>query len=219
MSPAPAPAPSAANSLSARSIAVLLWRLTGGEVHATDATNASRTLLYDIQRGEWDEELLRMFRVPRGHAARRSGLLRRFRRWPRPSCSAAGRDRGIAGDQQAATIGQACFNPGMIKSTYGTGCFALLNTGASAVASQEQAPDHGRLPIGRQAHLCAGRLDLRRRRRGAMAARRPRDHQQAAEPARSPKRPIRRRTSISCRPSSAWARPTGMPRRAARCSA
>ena len=84
---------------------------------------------------------------------------------------------GVAGDQQAATIGQACFEPGMMKSTYGTGCFALLNTGATAVASQQPAAHHHRLSARRQAHLCAGRRDLHRRRGGAMAARRLEDHQ------------------------------------------
>jgi glycerol kinase len=111
----------------------LLWRLTGGAVHATDATNASRTLLYDIHRGTWDDDLLRLFRIPRG-------LLPKVR-----DCAAdfgttallGGRTpiAGIAGDQQAATIGQACFAPGMVKATYGTGCFVLLNTGPRAVGS------------------------------------------------------------------------------------
>ncbi|AMJ59440.1 glycerol kinase GlpK [Bosea sp. PAMC 26642] len=116
----------------------LLWRLTGGAVHATDATNAARTMLFDIGRGVWDEELLRLFDVP-------ASLLPEVR-----DCAALfgetvpehfGRPipvRGIAGDQQAATIGQACFSPGMVKSTYGTGCFALLNTGDKPVASKNR---------------------------------------------------------------------------------
>jgi len=116
----------------------LVWRLTGGRVHVTDVTNASRTLLYDIHAQDWDEELLRLLRVPRallpqvrdcseiyGHTA--PGLFAR-------SLPIA----GIAGDQQAALIGQACFKPGMAKSTYGTGCFVLLNTGTAAVASQNR---------------------------------------------------------------------------------
>jgi glycerol kinase len=116
----------------------LLWRLTGGRVHATDVTNASRTMLFDIHRGEWDEELLRLLDVPRnlmpevkdssdhfGETA--PGLLER----PIPI-------GGIAGDQQAALIGQACFEPGMAKSTYGTGCFLLLNTGDTPVLSQNR---------------------------------------------------------------------------------
>jgi glycerol kinase len=108
----------------------LLWRLTGGKVHATDATNASRTLLFDIHRGAWDDELLKLFNACRARAAGGARLRRRLRRPPLRICSAAPiAIRGIAGDQQAATVGQACFNPGMMKSTYGTGCFALLNTG------------------------------------------------------------------------------------------
>ena len=116
----------------------LLWRLTGGKVHATDATNASRTLLFDIGRGAWDEDLLRAVRVP-------AGLLPEVRDCAPisarrgPICSAArSAFCGIAGDQQAATIGQGCFTPGMMKSTYGTGCFALLNTGAEPVRSRHR---------------------------------------------------------------------------------
>jgi glycerol kinase len=108
----------------------LLWRLTGGKVHATDATNASRTLLFDIHRGRWDEELLALFGVP-------ASVLPQVR-----DCSASfgvtEADIFIAGDQQAALIGQACFTPGMLKSTYGTGCFAVLNTGATPVASNNK---------------------------------------------------------------------------------
>ena len=113
----------------------LLWRLTGARVHATDVTNASRTLLFDIHRQCWDEELLRLLRVPRPmlpevrdssalYGSTEPALFGRAL----PIC-------GIAGDQQAALIGQACFAPGMAKSTYGTGCFLLLNTGDTAVAS------------------------------------------------------------------------------------
>ncbi|WP_454683482.1 glycerol kinase GlpK [Ancylobacter moscoviensis] len=116
----------------------LLWKLTGGKVHATDATNAARTLLFNIHTGTWDDDLLALLRVPRS-------LLPEVR-----DCAADfGATRpelfggtisigGIAGDQQAATVGQACFQPGMIKSTYGTGCFALLNTGTTAVRSRNR---------------------------------------------------------------------------------
>ncbi len=111
----------------------LLWRLTRGAVHATDITNASRTLLYDIHAQCWDEELLRILRVPRA-------LLPEVRDSSEVygTTSLFGRSlpiAGIAGDQQAALIGQACFTPGMAKSTYGTGCFLLLNTGETAVTS------------------------------------------------------------------------------------
>ena len=116
----------------------LLWRLTGGKLHATDATNASRTLLYDIHRGNWDDELCRLLRVPKS-------LLPEVRDssgdFGATDASLFGRSipiKGIAGDQQAATVGQACFAPGMIKSTYGTGCFALLNTGPSPVSSRNR---------------------------------------------------------------------------------
>jgi glycerol kinase len=116
----------------------LLWRMTGGRVHATDATNASRTLLYDIHRGEWDDALLRLFRVPRAllpevrDSAGDFGVAEAdFLGHPIPIA-------GIAGDQQAAMVGQGCFTPGTVKSTYGTGCFVVLNTGAAAIASKNR---------------------------------------------------------------------------------
>lgn len=116
----------------------LLWCLTGGGVHATDVTNAARTLLFDIHRQEWDEELLDAFGVPTAilpevrdsatvFGETEEGLL--GRRVP---------IAGMAGDQQAASFGQALFDPGMIKSTYGTGCFALVNTGERPVASKNR---------------------------------------------------------------------------------
>jgi glycerol kinase len=113
----------------------LLWRLSGGRVHATDVTNASRTLLFDIHAQEWDEELLRLMRVPRAllPEVRDSSAV-----YGTADAALLGRAlpiAGIAGDQQAALIGQACFTPGMAKSTYGTGCFLLLNTGDVAVSS------------------------------------------------------------------------------------
>jgi glycerol kinase len=116
----------------------LLWRLTGGKVHATDATNASRTLLFDIHHQQWDEELLRLFRIPRCllPSVRDSSELYGMTApgiFPTPIPVA-----GIAGDQQAALFGQACFEPGSAKSTYGTGCFLLLNTGEQAVASSNR---------------------------------------------------------------------------------
>lgn len=114
----------------------LLWNLTEGASHATDATNASRTMLYNIHRGEWDAELLALFNIPSnllptvkdcaadfGHSSLLGAMIPIL---------------GIAGDQQAATLGQACFNRGMMKSTYGTGCFALLNTGDTPVNSSNR---------------------------------------------------------------------------------
>ena len=116
----------------------LLWRLTGGRVHATDATNASRTSLYDLRTGDWDPELLDLFRVPRSVLPE-----------VRDSAADLGASRpelfgasipitGMAGDQQAATLGQGCFEPGMMKATYGTGCFLVANIGAAPVASRNR---------------------------------------------------------------------------------
>jgi glycerol kinase len=116
----------------------LLWRLTGGAVHATDATNASRTLLFNIHNGQWDDELLKLLRVPRSMLPQVRDSSHHFGESTPDLFGGAIAIRGIAGDQQSATIGQACFTPGMIKSTYGTGCFALLNTGATPVASKNK---------------------------------------------------------------------------------
>ena len=113
----------------------LLWHLTGGKVHATDATNASRTALYDIRRGTWDPELCRLFRVPIRMLPEVCDCAGEF---GTTEASHLGRPlpiRGIAGDQQAALIGQACFEPGMVKATFGTGAFVLLNTGDTPVPS------------------------------------------------------------------------------------
>jgi glycerol kinase len=116
----------------------LLWRLTGGAVHATDATNASRTLLFDIFRGVWDDDLLRLLRVPRAMLPEVRDSAGLFGTAEAAHLGAPVAVRGIAGDQQAALIGQGCFRPGMVKSTYGTGCFVLLNTGTAAVASRHR---------------------------------------------------------------------------------
>ncbi|OUS20777.1 glycerol kinase [Rhodobacterales bacterium 59_46_T64] len=116
----------------------LIWKLTGGAVHATDATNAARTLLYDIRKGRWSRTMCDLLEIP-------IQMLPEVR-----DCAADygvtradlfGREipiSGVAGDQQAATVGQACFAPGMMKSTYGTGCFALLNTGDAPVVSHNR---------------------------------------------------------------------------------
>ncbi len=116
----------------------LLWRLTGGAVHATDATNASRTLLYDIHEGRWSEDLLDRLHVPHQMLPQVMDSAADFGATEAGIFGAPIRIAGIAGDQQAATVGQACFEPGMIKSTYGTGCFAVLNTGADAVRSRNR---------------------------------------------------------------------------------
>ena len=116
----------------------LIWKLTGGRVHATDATNAARTMLYDIGRGAWDADLCALFGVPMAMLPEVRDCAADF---GRTRADLFGREipiMGVAGDQQAATIGQACFAPGMMKSTYGTGCFALLNTGADRVPSRNR---------------------------------------------------------------------------------
>ena len=116
----------------------LIWRLTGGKVHATDATNASRTMLYNIHEGRWDEELLRTLKVPAGLLPEVRDSAADFGTSDARHLGGAIPILGVAGDQQAATIGQACFKAGMVKSTYGTGCFALLNTGSQAVQSRNR---------------------------------------------------------------------------------
>jgi len=116
----------------------LLWRLTGGKVHATDATNASRTMLFNIRTQAWDDELLRLLKIPRSLLPEVRDSAGDFGATEKNLFGASWPITGIAGDQQAAMVGQACFAPGMIKSTYGTGCFVLLNTGDKAVESKNR---------------------------------------------------------------------------------
>jgi glycerol kinase len=116
----------------------LLWRLTGGKAHATDASNAARTLLFDIGRGEWDGDLCKLFGVSERLLPRVCDNADEFGVTAPDLFGAPIRILGMAGDQQAATIGQGCFKPGMMKSTYGTGCFMVLNTGAERVASRNR---------------------------------------------------------------------------------
>ena len=113
----------------------LLWRLTGGVVHATDATNASRTMLFDIRKQDWDDDLLTLLNIPKAILPEVKDCSILFGTTSADLFGSPLPITGIAGDQQAATVGQACFQPGMLKSTYGTGCFALLNTGQDAVTS------------------------------------------------------------------------------------
>ncbi|GGA27062.1 glycerol kinase GlpK [Neptunicoccus cionae] len=116
----------------------LIWKLTGGKVHATDATNAARTMLYDIRKGRWSSTICELLDIPmemlpevKDCAADFGSARADLFGHEIPIC-------GVAGDQQAATVGQACFKPGMLKSTYGTGCFALLNTGETPVVSKNR---------------------------------------------------------------------------------
>jgi glycerol kinase len=116
----------------------LIWRLTGGKSFVTDATNASRTLIYNIGSNEWDEDLLEILRIPAAMLPEVKDCADDFGVTDESLFGAAIPILGVAGDQQAATIGQACFEPGMMKSTYGTGCFAVLNTGVDMVRSKNR---------------------------------------------------------------------------------
>ena len=113
----------------------LVWQLTGNRTHVTDVTNASRTMLFDIHAGDWDEELLRLLRVPRAILPEVHPSAHAFGMLPKSVFGEPLVIGGIAGDQQAALFGQACHRAGMAKNTYGTGCFMLLHTGAKVVAS------------------------------------------------------------------------------------
>ncbi len=114
----------------------LLWQLTGGKVHATDVTNASRTLLYNIREGTWDETMLKLLGVPRSLLPEVRSCSEVYGEVSRGLYPAGAPIAGMAGDQHAALFGQACFAPGMAKNTYGTGCFLLMNTGTEAVPSR-----------------------------------------------------------------------------------
>ena len=116
----------------------LIWKLTGGRVHATDATNAARTMLYDIRKGRWSQTICDLFDIPVSLLPEVKDSAADFGETRPDLFGRAIPIRGVAGDQQAATLGQACFEPGMLKSTYGTGCFALLNTGDVPVKSNNQ---------------------------------------------------------------------------------
>ena len=116
----------------------LLWRLTDGASHKTDATNASRTLLFNTEKHEWDDELLKIFNIPRAILPTVEDCAAEFGSTVTDLFGASIPVLGIAGDQHAAVLGQACFSPGMIKSTYGTGCFVMLNTGEQRAVSNNR---------------------------------------------------------------------------------
>lgn len=116
----------------------LLWRLTGGKVHATDATNAARTMVFNIHDHDWDQDLLDLLEIPQALLPRVHDSSYEYGTTSSDILGSRIAVCGIAGDQQAALVGQACFQPGMIKSTYGTGCFAVLNTGRQAVRSNNK---------------------------------------------------------------------------------
>ncbi len=116
----------------------LIWRLTGGQVHATDATNASRTLMFNIHEQRWDDELLALLDVPAALLPEVHDCAADYGITSKDAIGAEIPIAGVAGDQQAALVGQACFETGMIKSTYGTGCFMVLNTGREALKSNNK---------------------------------------------------------------------------------
>ncbi len=116
----------------------LIWRLTGGKHHLTDATNAARTLLYDIHNGCWSDDICTLLNIPQAMLPQVQDCAAEFGVTQADLLGAEIPILGVAGDQQAATIGQACFQPGMMKATYGTGCFALLNTGDTPISSQNR---------------------------------------------------------------------------------
>ena len=132
----------------------LLWRLTGGRRHATDVSNASRTLLFNIRTLNWDEDLLKILGVPRAMLPEVLSSSEVYGQTEAAVLDAPVPIAGVAGDQQAALFGQACFQPGMAKNTYGTGCFALLNTGAKPVASQKGLLTSVAWRIGAEVNYC-----------------------------------------------------------------
>jgi len=116
----------------------LIWHLTGGQAHVTDATNAARTMLYNIREGQWDADICEWLDIPMGMLPEVKDCAADFGMTRADLFGKSLPILGVAGDQQAATVGQACFEPGMLKSTYGTGCFALLNTGDTLVESKSR---------------------------------------------------------------------------------
>lgn len=129
----------------------LIWKLTGGTVHASDVTNASRTMMLNIETLEWDDDLLTLFDVPKALLPQLGDSAGYFGETVPDLFGGAVRILGVAGDQQAAVIGQACFSPGDVKSTYGTGCFALVNTGKALPVSQNRLLETCAYRIGGQA--------------------------------------------------------------------
>ncbi len=197
----------------------LIWRLTGGKSFVTDATNASRTLMFNIEKNVWDKELLDILDVPKSVLPEVLDCAADFGIADADLFGAEIPILGVAGDQHAAVIGQACFSPGMLKSTYGTGCFALLNTGEDIVRSKNRLLTTIAYRLdGKSYYALEGSIFV-----AGAAVQWLRDGLKmigsAPETGRSRTRQTMRRKSISCPPSSVSARPGGMPKRAARCSA
>ena len=148
----------------------LLWKLTGGRVHITDFSNASRTMLYNISDLAWDGDLTSYLGIPQTMLPRVAGSSQMYGLTEPELLGAEVPIAGIAGDQQAALFGQTCFAPGSAKNTYGTGCFLLMNTGSQIVRSDRGLLDHHRLGPGRAGHVRAGGVGVYRRRGGSVAA-------------------------------------------------
>ena len=197
----------------------LIWRLTAGQAHVTDATNASRTLVYNIVKNQWDAELLKILRIPATLLPEVKDCAADFGVTDASLFGAEIPILGVAGDQQAATIGQACFQPGMMKSTYGTGCFAILNTGDDIVRSKNRLLTTiayrlgGKTTYALEGSIFVAGAAVQWLRDGMKVIGKAAHSGQLAEQADET-----RRASIWCRPSSGSARRIGMPRRGARSS-
>ena len=197
----------------------LLWRLTGGKAHLTDATNAARTLLFDIGTGAWDDDLCRLFGVPKSLLPGVRDCAATFGETLPDLFGAPIRILGMAGDQQAATVGQGCFTPGMVKSTYGTGCFALLNTGTERIVSRHRLLTTIAYQLeGKRCYALEGAIFI-----AGAAVQWLRDGlkliAKSSDIGALAQRPTRLSKSIWCRLLLAWARHTGTHRRAAQSSA
>jgi glycerol kinase len=189
----------------------LIWRLTGGRVHAIDATNAARTLLFNIRENRWDEEILALLDIPALMLPDVRDCAADFGTTRADLFGRAIPILGVAGDQQAATIGQACFAPGMMKSTYGTGCFALLNTGDTLVESRSRLLGtiayrlNGHTTYALEGSIFIAGAVVQWLRDGLKIIREAKETQPLAQSAD----PVR--TSCWSRPSPASAHPTGTP--------
>jgi glycerol kinase len=197
----------------------LVWNLSGGQAHVTDYSNAARTLLFNIHTLDWDDDLLALLDI-RARCCRRCAIPARcMRTRPQFFFDHPIPIAGIAGDQQAALFGQACFQPGMVKNTYGTGCFMLMHTGTQAVRSRNGLLTtiawglDGRVEYALEGSIFIAGSVVQWLRDGLRMIERASDSQALA--AQVPDSG----GAIWCRPSSAWARPTGAATCAARCSA
>ena len=218
----PRRAPSAATSRSARWTPGWCWQLSGGRAHVTEPSNACRTMLWDVRRDRWSTEMQELLDVPAAllpEARDSSGDIAHTD--PGAFLGIDAPITGIGGDQQSALFGQGCWTPGTSKNTYGTGSFLLLNTGDFAAQSEHGLLTSVGLAHQRRDHLRPGGRDLRDRRGGPVAARRPGHHRQRRRDRGAGSRAARRQRGRlpGARPSSASGPRTGTPTPAARWSA